>query len=48
MLKLGWTGYGLAEYLDVSGMTDSVYYWENGGTVYKLIHRGPVSYFLGK
>ena len=45
-LKLGWTGYELAEYLGVSGMT--IYNWENGGTVYKIKHRRLVSYFLDK
>jgi DNA-binding XRE family transcriptional regulator len=44
-LKLGWTGYELAEHLGVSGMT--IYNWENGGKVYKLKHRRLVSYFLG-
>jgi len=43
-LKQGWTGYELADFLGVSGMT--IYNWENGGKVYKLKHRSLVSYFL--
>ena len=44
-LKLGWTGYELADFLGVNGMT--IYNWENGGMIYKLKHRRLVSYFLG-
>jgi len=44
-LKLGWTGYELADHLGVSGMT--IYNWENGGKIYKLKHRRLVSFFLG-
>lgn len=36
-LKSGWTGYELADFLGVSGMT--IYNWENGGMIYKLKHR---------
>ncbi len=44
-VKLGWTGYELAEHLGVSGMT--IYNWENGGKIYKLKHRRLVNFFLG-
>lgn len=44
-LRLGWTGYELADYLGVSGMT--IYNWENGGKIYKLKHRRLVNFFLG-
>jgi len=45
-MKLGWTGYELAEYLSVSDMT--IYNWENGGKVHKLKHRRLVNFFLGE